>query len=132
MGMTLNDPLLKRKADLLSVMGNPARLEILRLLFQREWTVGALANRLGFTQSGLSQHLAKLRQHELVNTRREGQTIYYSGNKPCVRAVLNALGDMHSAEEASVLQPRASAGSRTGSTVPSFAMPWQSKARLRS
>jgi DNA-binding transcriptional ArsR family regulator len=133
--IALNDPLLKRKADLLSVMGNPTRLEILRHLFQQEWTVGALASRLGLNQSALSQHLAKLRLHELVNTRREAQTIYYSGNKPCVRAVLNALGtafaDTNLAEDASALHAHASIA-RPGAMAPSFALPWQSSARVRT
>ena len=135
MNIALNDPLLKRKADLLSVMGNPTRLEILRHLFQQEWTVGALASRLGLNQSALSQHLAKLRLHELVNTRREAQTIYYSGNKPCVRAVLNAVGtafaDANLTEEISTLRSPASTA-RPGAVAPSFALPWQSNARVRS
>lgn len=131
--MAFNDPLLKRKADLLSVMGNSVRLEILQLIAQAEWTVGALASRLGLSQSALSQHLAKLRLHDLVNTRREAQTIYYSGNSPCVRVVLDALGAAFAGMElpAEMPQPSIMAAARTAAAAPSFVLPWQSAARAR-
>ena len=43
-----------------------------------EWSVGELEDVVGLSQSALSQHLARLRRDNLVKTRREAQTIYYS------------------------------------------------------
>jgi DNA-binding transcriptional ArsR family regulator len=43
---------------------------------------------IGLSQSALSQHLARLREDELVATRRESQTIYYSlSSKPITRLI---------------------------------------------
>ena len=89
--MSLNDPLRESKADLLAVMGNPIRLTILQLISESEWPVNALAERMGLSQSALSQHLAKLRSRRLVNTRREAQTVYYSGKARSVQIILKAL-----------------------------------------
>jgi DNA-binding transcriptional ArsR family regulator len=65
-------------ADFLLLLANDKRLLILcELLAEREMSVGMLADAVGLGQSALSQHLAKLRAEDLVETRRESQTIYY-------------------------------------------------------
>jgi DNA-binding transcriptional ArsR family regulator len=43
-----------------------------------EKSVSELANRVGVSQSPLSQHLARMRYEDVVETRRDGQTVYYS------------------------------------------------------
>ena len=43
-------------------------------------SVGAIAKKVSLSQSALSQHLAKLRSLNLVETRRDRQMIYYSCN----------------------------------------------------
>lgn len=65
-------------ARLLRSLGNPHRLLVLCMLSGGEMSVGALNESLPLSQSALSQHLAVLREEGLVNTRREGQTIYYT------------------------------------------------------
>ena len=79
------------KADLLKVMANAERLRALTILSRREISVGPLADKLGISQSALSQHLAKLRAGNLVQTRRDAQTIFYSVKSPKVAAVLEML-----------------------------------------
>lgn len=64
-------------ADLLKALANPHRLQILCLLGDEEWSVGAINECVPLSQSALSQHLAVLRADGLVETRREAQTIYY-------------------------------------------------------
>jgi DNA-binding transcriptional ArsR family regulator len=57
--------------------------------------VGELNQRLDLSQSALSQHLALLRETELVATRREAQTIYYSlPDGPVVR-IMALLQDIY-------------------------------------
>lgn len=68
----------RRASVLLKAMGNPHRLMILCQLVQDERCVGELEEIVGLSQSALSQHLGRLRRENLVKTRREGQTIYYS------------------------------------------------------
>ncbi|GLQ30012.1 transcriptional regulator [Litoribrevibacter albus] len=65
-------------ASLLKKMANPNRLMILCSLSEGELSVGELNERVTLSQSALSQHLAGLRDADLVSTRREAQTIYYS------------------------------------------------------
>lgn len=78
-------------ADLLSAMSNAKRLMILNILMYGEVGVSELINRVGLSQSALSQHLAILRSHKLVKTRREHQKIFYSAASEDVVAILNVL-----------------------------------------
>ncbi|EAU40426.1 transcriptional regulator protein (repressor of nodulation genes), ArsR family [Fulvimarina pelagi HTCC2506] len=78
-------------AAILSLIANPARLRILCLLAEGEMQVGALAERVGLSQSALSQHLAKLRAGGAVETRRDRQTIYYRLAPGDVRSVMESL-----------------------------------------
>jgi len=82
---------MQRSAAILSAMSNTKRLEVLIALLGREYHVTELAERVRLSQSALSQHLAKLRTAQLVSTRRDAQTIFYSVKSPVVRAVLDAL-----------------------------------------
>lgn len=66
-------------ASLLKLLANDRRLIVLcELAGTGERSVGELEQVSGLSQSALSQHLAKLRQHGIVKTRRAAQTIYYS------------------------------------------------------
>jgi len=67
-----------RAANLLKTLANRNRLLILCSLAEGEASVSELNARVSLSQSALSQHLAVLREDELVRTRREAQTIYYS------------------------------------------------------
>ncbi|RLP26185.1 metalloregulator ArsR/SmtB family transcription factor [Mesorhizobium sp. YM1C-6-2] len=78
-------------AEFLTLISNEKRLEILALLLHGEMTVGSIADRISLSQSALSQHLAKLRGLDLVETRRDRQMIYYSCNSDAVRQVLRTL-----------------------------------------
>ena len=77
--------------ELLKAMSNETRLMILCRLLESEKTVSELESTTSISQSAISQHLAVLRGHELVKTRREGQSIKYSltGDKP--RAIIQVL-----------------------------------------
>ncbi|MGC8595906.1 MAG: ArsR/SmtB family transcription factor [Candidatus Kryptoniota bacterium] len=66
-------------ADLLSVSGNRQRLKIIYLLHaHKEMCVCDLAECLNMSTSAVSQHLRKLKDKNIVSSRRERQTIFYS------------------------------------------------------
>jgi DNA-binding transcriptional ArsR family regulator len=67
----------RQAADMLKQLGNENRLLILCSLMSGELSVGELHKITNLSQSALSQHLASLRNAQLVQTRREAQTIYY-------------------------------------------------------
>lgn len=90
----ISRPVLKNAneaATLLALLGNEKRLAILGLLLENEMSVGAIAEKVDLSQSALSQHLAKLRNVGLVETRRDRQTIYYSCNSDAVRQLMGTL-----------------------------------------
>ena len=78
-------------AELLKAMANPQRLRVLCLLVEREMSVGEINALVPLSQSALSQHLAVLREKDLVKTRREAQTVYYSVADGTVHDVIEAL-----------------------------------------
>lgn len=85
-------------AALLRRLGNDQRLLILCHLAEGELSVGALHQRLELSQSALSQHLAKLREGGLVQTRREGQAIHYSLSEGPVRSLMATLHALYCPE----------------------------------
>ena len=78
-------------AELLKAMANPQRLRVLCLLVEREMSVGEINALVPLSQSALSQHLAVLREKNLVQTRREAQTVYYSVADGTVHEVIEVL-----------------------------------------
>lgn len=78
-------------ADLLSVLANGKRLVIIEHLLHEELSVGSIAEKVSLSQSALSQHLAKLRSLNVVETRRERQMIYYSCKSDAARQLLATL-----------------------------------------
>lgn len=80
-----------RACNLLKAMANPARLLVLCQIADGEKSVGELERAVGLSQSGLSQHLAVLRSKNLVTTRRDAQTIYYSLASDEAAAVMSTL-----------------------------------------
>jgi DNA-binding transcriptional ArsR family regulator len=90
----MNTDSYEKKAELLLVMANAHRLRMLQTLTEREVAVNDLADIIGISQSALSQHLAKLRTKDLVKTRRDAQTIYYSVKSDKVHVILQMLSQM--------------------------------------
>lgn len=90
---------LTRKAGdatrLLKLLANEHRLLILCQLAAGEAPVGALADAVGLSQSALSQHLAKMREDEIVVTRREAQTMFYRIADRKVAKLLAVLKDIY-------------------------------------
>lgn len=77
----------------LSLIANPKRLLVLCALTEGELSVGALQGAVGISQSSLSQHLAKLRDGGVVDTRRVAQTIYYRVSDPQMQVLMHTLYD---------------------------------------
>ena len=66
-------------SNILALAGNEARLKIVYLLEEeKELCPCDLADILGMSIPAVSQHLRKLKDGNIVETRKEGQIIYYS------------------------------------------------------
>lgn len=80
---------------LLKALANEPRLLVLcHLVEGEELAVGELAQRVGLSQSALSQHLAKLREQKLVCTRKEAQSVFYKVSDPKALRLLALLHDL--------------------------------------
>ena len=84
---------------LLKAIASENRLMILCQLVDEEHSVGELAQRLGMSETVVSQHLRLLRKDSLVRTRRDGQTIYYALQGEEARRVLETLYDIFCSPE---------------------------------
>ena len=85
---------------LLRAIANEQRLLILcHLVASDELSVGALQARLDLGQSALSQHLAKLRDEDIVTFRREAQTLFYRIADDRAAQLLALLHDLYCKDE---------------------------------
>lgn len=98
---------------LLKAVANRNRLVILCELLKGERSVSALQSATGLSQSALSQHLARLREDELVTTRRESQTIYYSLASERVTRLIGLLYELYCAPGCGTDEPRKTSKRRT-------------------
>jgi DNA-binding transcriptional ArsR family regulator len=83
-------PVYEVKAGLFRVLGHPARVRMIELLRGGERSVGALQEGLGLESGATSQHLAALRRVGLVESRREGTSVYYRASDERVFELLEA------------------------------------------
>ena len=81
--------------NLLKGLANESRLMIMCVLSEGEISVGQLNQRIKISQSALSQHLAVLREQDLVQTRRESQTIYYRLANTAAMSVIELLREAY-------------------------------------
>jgi DNA-binding transcriptional ArsR family regulator len=75
-------PIHRVKAEFFKVLGHPARVRVLELLRDGERSVGDLQAALEIDSSGTSQHLGALRRQGLLESRREGTSVYYRVKDP--------------------------------------------------
>ncbi|MFG1204141.1 metalloregulator ArsR/SmtB family transcription factor [Xanthobacter aminoxidans] len=85
----------RKASDFLKALSHENRLLLLCLLAEGERSVTELENILSLRQPTVSQQLARLRLDDLVTTRRDGKTIYYSLANDDVRRVISVIYDMY-------------------------------------
>ena len=91
-----------RVTVILKAMSNLRRMQILSELSDgTEKSVSQIESVMPeLSQSALSQHLAKLRKSQLVTTRRESQTIFYSIHDKDVQRILRLLNHIYADDPA--------------------------------
>lgn len=85
--MALTKADFEKNSKVYKILSSSIRLEILHTLQDGEKSVYQLLKRIKIRKSALSQHLAILRNTDLVSSKRSGQNIIYNINNP---EVLNA------------------------------------------
>ena len=73
-----NESFYNLHAEMCKTISNPRRQAILDTIRDGEMTVSDLIKETGISQANLSQHLSILRSKGVVETRRDGNNVYYS------------------------------------------------------
>jgi len=84
-------PECEEQARLVSVLLEPQRIKVLRLLRGGELCVCEIERSLGIPQNLVSHHLRVLREAGLVTPRKEGQFVHYSRSEERIRELTEAL-----------------------------------------
>lgn len=74
----LDEHMAAELAEFYRALGDTSRVRILTALLAGELHVGALAERLGLSDSAVSHHLRGLRMLRLIRARRDGRHVFYS------------------------------------------------------
>lgn len=75
----------------LSALADPTRRQILQMLNAGDLTASEIGAHFNISAPSISHHLKVLRDAELVESERHGQTIVYSLNATVIQEVLQAL-----------------------------------------
>jgi DNA-binding transcriptional ArsR family regulator len=84
-----------RAASILKSMAHPQRLFLLCALVQKESTVSELEELTDASQPVVSQHLTRMKLEGLIDSRREGNFVYYRVTDPHVSVLIEALEKLY-------------------------------------
>ena len=93
MGLAMLDTMRRFKAGIFQALAHPTRVALVEHLRNAEMSVGQLCEKVGIEQANASQHLAVLRSKHIVETRKEGNQIFYRLRDPILGEVLEKMRD---------------------------------------
>jgi ArsR family transcriptional regulator len=84
----------QKPSELFKAVGDPMRLEILRMLTGKELCVCDIMNALPVSQPTISHHLKVLKYAGLVSDRKDGKWVYYRLNAEAVKSLVRILQEL--------------------------------------
>ncbi len=87
----MKDEKISKAVRCLKALAHPIRLGILCSLKEGAKPVYQLSEELGTTQSNLSQHLANMREREILVTDKQANQVFYSVRDPKMFELLEVL-----------------------------------------
>jgi ArsR family transcriptional regulator len=75
---------IREASEAMQAMAHPLRLKILCLVGSQELSVLEIVDAVGTSQSNISQHLAILRDHGLIEARKDANRVFYRIGDPRV------------------------------------------------
>ncbi len=92
-GVTLlsNESDIERASRALKAMSHPLRLKILCALGEQEVSVQDIVEIVGTSQSNISQHLAILRDKDILSTRKDANRVYYKIGDPRLLQLISMM-----------------------------------------
>lgn len=82
-----------RESEILKVLGHPIRLKIVAGLMSQSCNVKKIWECLSLPQATVSQHLALLKNKDIISGRREGVEVFYQVTCPEAKRIVSALFD---------------------------------------
>ncbi len=80
-----------RESEILKVLGHPIRLKIVAGLMSQSCNVKKIWECLNLPQATVSQHLALLKNKDIITGRREGVEVYYQVTSPEAIRIISAI-----------------------------------------
>lgn len=88
-----NEDKVEQLANIFKGAAHPLRLKILILLAEKDFRVLDIRDRIGSSQSNISQHIDILRRYRLINSKKVGKDVTcYLRNRSAVKIILNLGG----------------------------------------
>lgn len=101
------DSMRQFKASIFQALGHPTRVAIVEFLSRGELSVSQLCDKVGVEQANASQHLAVLRSKFIVDTRKQGNQIFYRLRDPLLGEVMAKMREyyiVHMTEASAMLR----------------------------
>jgi DNA-binding transcriptional ArsR family regulator len=83
-----------RASRALKAMSHPLRLKILCTLGEGEVSVQDIVENVGTSQSNISQHLAILRDKDILATRKDANRVYYKISDPRLLQLIGMMREV--------------------------------------
>jgi ArsR family transcriptional regulator len=98
-GLMTQDEDIERASRSLKAMSHPLRLKILCTLGDQEISVQEIVERVGTSQSNISQHLAILREKGILATRKDANRVYYRVGDARTLKLINMMHEVFCASQ---------------------------------
>jgi len=99
--------LYEMKVEILKALANVTRLRIAEMLLGKELCVNDVVEAVGLERTSVSKHLNILQKANLLSSRRDGTTVFYSLQVPCIINVFGCVEEVlreQAKEKVSVLK----------------------------
>lgn len=85
--------------EIMKSLGDETRYNLVKLLLQHDFCVGALAKRLNMSKSAVSQHLKILRNAKIVKGEKRGYFTHYYVDRELLREIANEIVELSELEK---------------------------------
>lgn len=85
--------------DVWKALADPTRRKILQLLKKQDLNAGEIAAEFNMTKPSISNHLAILKQADLVDSEKKGQNVVYTLKTSVLEDMLSMLSNLTDREE---------------------------------
>ena len=98
--MLFTEDHIEQTSRAMKAMSHPLRLKIISVLGDREVSVQDIVERVGTSQSNISQHLAIMRDKGVLRTRKDANRVYYRVGDPRTLQLIAMMREVFCSEGA--------------------------------